>query len=100
MRDLLEVKKQKPKEAKTHVIIIWDYDYWYADYCREKYITKVVEKLDFPMEYEIFTYENKIIILMYKTWELSWLIIESKSLALGIKSMFQLIWKYAPEYKK
>jgi hypothetical protein len=22
MRDLLEVKKQKPKEAKTHVIII------------------------------------------------------------------------------
>ncbi len=100
LKNSLEVKKTKPKETPTHVIIIWEYDYWYANYCREKYMTKTVEKFDFPMEHEIIIYENKVAIVMYKTWELSWVILESTSLADGLRAMFQLIWKYVPESKK
>ncbi len=81
LRNSLEVEKKKPKETPTHVILVGDYDYWYANYCREKYVTKTVEELNFPMEHEIFTYENKVVILMYHSEELSGMIIESHSLA-------------------
>jgi len=100
LRNSLEVEKQKPKETPTHVILVGDYDYWYANYCREKYITKTVEELIFPMEHEIFTYQNKVIILMYHSKELSGVIIESQSLANGICSMFELVWKYAPDIRR
>ncbi len=96
LRNSLEVEKKKPKEAPTHVIIVGDSNYWYANYCREKYMTKTVEELNFPMEHEILTYENKVAILMYHTEELSWVLIESRSLARWIRSMFELVWKYAP----
>lgn len=99
LRNSLEIENQKPKETPTHVILVGDYDYWYANYCREKYITKTVEELNFPMEHEIFTYENKVIILMYHTEELSGIIIESHSLAQWIRSMFELVWKYAPDIR-
>lgn len=99
LRNSLEVEKQKPKETPTHVILVGDYDYWYANYCREKYLTKTVEELTFPMEHEIFAYENKVVILMYHSEELSGVIIESQSLAKGIRSMFELVWKYAPDLR-
>lgn len=100
LRNSLEKKKQKPKEIPTKVIIVWDYNYWYASYCRENYTTKTVEELNFPMEHEIFAYGDKVVILMYQSSELSGVIIESKSLAQGIRSMFDLVWKYAPDIKK
>lgn len=100
LRNSLTVEKQKPDQTPTHVIIVWDSSYWYADYCREKYMTKTVEALTFPMEHEIFTYEDKVIILMYTTGELSWVIIESRSLAQWVRSMFELVWKYAPDIRK
>ena len=100
LKESLIDKKQKPKEAPTHVIIVGNQHYWYADYCREKYFTKTVEELSFPMEHEIFTYESKVIILMYQSEELSGIIIESQSLANGIRSMFELVWKYAPDINK
>jgi sugar-specific transcriptional regulator TrmB len=99
LRSSLEIKKQKPKEIPTHVILVGNHDYWYANYCREKYVTKTVEDLRFPMEHEIFTYEDKVVILMYHSEELSGVIIESRSLALGIRSMFELVWKYAPDIR-
>lgn len=42
LQELLEIKKTKSKEIKTHVIIIGEHDYWYAQYCRNHYITKTV----------------------------------------------------------
>ncbi len=99
LKNALITEKQKPTETPTHVIIVGDADYWYANYCREKYITKTVEELTFQMEHEIFTYESKVVILMYQTNELSGIVIESKSLAHGLRSMFELIWKYAPDIR-
>jgi hypothetical protein len=99
LHNSLEVEKQKPKEAPTHVILVGNHDYWYANYCQEKYTTKTVEELVFPMEHEIFTYEDKTVILMYHSDELSGVIIESHSLAQGIRSMFELVWKYAPDVR-
>lgn len=49
------------------------------------------------MEHELFTYGNKVAILMYHKQEVAGIIIESISLANGIRSMFELIWKYAPD---
>lgn len=100
LQNALITEKQKPAETPTHVIVVWNHDYWYANYCREKYITKTVEELTFPMEHEIFTYENKVIILMYHTEELSGVLLESHSLADGIRSMFELVWKYAPDIRE
>lgn len=97
LRNALEKDHSKPKEAPTHVIIVWSANYWYAEYCKQNYTTKVVDELIFPMKHEIFTYENKVIILMYHSTELSGIMIESESLAQGIRSMFELVWKYAPE---
>lgn len=99
LKNSLEVEKQKPKETPTHVILVGDHDYWYANYCREKYVTKTVEELTFPMEHEIFVYGDKVVILMYHSEELSGVIIESHSLAEGIRSMFELVWKYAPDLR-
>lgn len=100
LRNSLEIEQSKPSETPTHVILVWNSDYWYANYCREKYFTKTVEELSFPMEHEIFTYWNKVIILMYHSDELAGAIIESHSLANWIRSMFELIWKYAPEVRR
>lgn len=99
LRNALEVEKQKPSETPTHVILVGDHDYWYANYCRDKYVTKTVEELTFPMEHEIFTYGDKVAILMYHSEELSGVIIESHSLAQWICSMFELVWKYAPDLR-
>lgn len=99
LQNSLITEKQKPAETPTHVIVVGNHDYWYANYCREKYITKTVEELNFPMEHEIFTYKNKVVILMYQSEELSGVIIESKSLASWVRSMFELVWKYAPDIK-
>ena len=49
------------------------------------------------MEHELFTYGNKVAILMYHKHEVAGIILESTSLANGIRSMFSLIWKYAPD---
>ena len=100
LQNSLVTEKQKPTETPTHVIVVGNHDYWYANYCREKYITKTVEELTFPMEHEIFTYENKVIILMYHSEELSGVVLESHSLANGIRSMFELVWKYAPDIRE
>jgi hypothetical protein len=43
---------------------------------------------------EIVLWWNKVGILSYNTDEIYWLIIESKILSSGLKSMFNLIWKY------
>ena len=63
-------------------------------------MTKTVEESTFAMEHEIFTYENKVVILMYHPQEVSGVIIESLSLANWIRSMFDLIWKYAPDIRE
>jgi HTH-type transcriptional regulator, sugar sensing transcriptional regulator len=100
LRTALEIDKQKPPETPTHVILVGDHDYWYANYCRDHYMTKTVEEGTVAMEHEIFTYENKVVILMYHPQEVSGVIIESLSLANGIRSMFDLIWKYAPDIRE
>ena len=100
LQNTLEKTQQKPAEAPTHVVLVGDHDYWYANYCREHYMTKTVEESTFAMEHEIFTYENKVVILMYHPQEVSGVIIESLSLANGIRSMFDLIWKYAPDIRE
>jgi hypothetical protein len=97
LRNSLEVEKTKPKETPTNIIVIGESGYWYADYCRKHYNTKTVAELEFAMEHELFTYGNTIIMLMYSSSELSGIMIESKTLADGIRSMFELIWKYTPE---
>ncbi len=56
LKNSLEVEGKKPKETPTNVILVGNSDYWYANYCRKKYVTKTIEELSFPMEHEIFTY--------------------------------------------
>lgn len=97
LRRTLEVERRKPPEVPTHVIIVGESDHWYARYCREHYHTKTVPMPAFPMEHEIFAYQDQVIILMYHTSELSGIVIESRSLADGIRSMFDLVWSYAPD---
>lgn len=100
IRKSLETKKEKPETIRTNIILVGSHEYWYANYCKEHYNTKIVESGVFPMEHEIFTYGNKVAILMYHKKEVAWIIIESTSLAHGIRSMFELIWKYAPDREK
>lgn len=96
LQELLEIKKSKSEEIKTHIIIMGKPDYWYAQYCRDHYITKTIAEWSFPMEHEMFTYGwNKTMILMYHEKELSGMIIESESLARWIRSIFDLVWKSA-----
>lgn len=92
----LERKKEKPDEVPTNIILIGSHQYWYAQYCKNHYNTKIVESTTFPMEHEIFTYGNKTVVLMYHKKEVAGIIIESESLSNGIRSMFELIWKYTP----
>lgn len=99
LKTSLEKKKEKPIETPTNIILIGSHTYWYAEYCRKHYKTKIVEDGLFPMEHEIFTYGNKVAILMYHKKEVAGIIIESTSLANGIRSMFELIWKYAPDIR-
>ena len=97
LKTLLEKKKEKPDGVPTNIVLIGSLKYWYANYCKEHYNTKIVESGTFPMEHEIFTYGNKVSILMYHKNEVAGITIESISLANGIRSMFELIWKYAPD---
>jgi hypothetical protein len=55
----------------------------------------------FDMTNEIIAYwTTKVAILMYGTHELSWLVIESPTLNICLRNMFDIIWKTHRNHKK
>lgn len=86
--------KYRVKQKATTRAIVADTNSKYSRYHLEKQDAIIVDDPIFNMWNEIVLWWNKVGILSYNTDEIYWLIIESKILSSGLKSMFNLIWKY------
>jgi hypothetical protein len=81
-------------ETKTRAIITKWVSNRYEKYHTQKHENLLIKDQIFDFSNEIIVCGgNKIAIVMYNTNELSWLMIDSKTLHNGLKSMFNLIWK-------
>lgn len=86
--------KYRVKQKATTRAIVADTNSKYSRYHIEKQDAIIVDDPIFNMWNEIVLWWNKVWILSYNTDEIYWLIIESKILSNGLRSMFNLIWKY------
>lgn len=93
--DFKEAREKVKVESK---VIISDINWNYNRYHEKNHNRVIISDPLFNMWNEIVLYwNNKIWILNYQSWEIYWLVVESKTLYETFESMFNLIWK---AYKK
>nr|MDD3720589.1 helix-turn-helix domain-containing protein [Candidatus Gracilibacteria bacterium] len=92
-----EFKEYRLKQKTPTKAIISDRNSNYSKYHQENHNTLIIEDEVFEMGNEIVIYGAKVAILSYNKDEIYGLVIESKVLSKGLKSMFNLIRK---TYKK
>lgn len=81
-------------KTKTRAIISWKDISEYSAYNRDNHDSIVIEDEIFEMSNEIVVFwSSKIALLMYSTKELSWIVIESKTLHDALRNIFNVIWK-------
>lgn len=79
-------------KTKTKAIISWNSKSIYSRYNKETHESIIIEDEVFDMANEIVLFGiSKVAILMYSSNELSWLVIDSKTLYESLKGFFNLI---------
>ena len=79
--------------TKTKAIVSSQYCSKYADYNTKLHDSVLIDDPIFNMENETVLYNWKVAMLLYSTDEMSWVVIESKTLYNSLKSMFNLLRK-------
>ena len=87
------VKLRLKNKTKTKAIISKKILTKYSDYHEEKHDSVLIDDPIFNMENETVLYNWKVAMLLYSTDEMSWVVIESKTLYNSLKSMFNLLRK-------
>lgn len=60
---------------------------------------KQIDNEEFPLEFDIYIYDNKVAISSFKD-DIWGIVIESKAVSTSMRSMFKIAWKYIPHNKK
>ncbi len=90
---LNEFKSKRMKKDFVTKAIVTKADTAYNTYTKQNHEYIEIDSPLFELWNEIVLYDsNKVAVLMYWSWEMSALIIESVTLHNGLKSMFQFMW--------
>lgn len=91
-------KRLEQKKVKGRVIYTTESNYTPPENLKGLWTYKQLPKKEFPMHGELTVYGNKVAMIALKG-KLIGVIIESKEMAMMVRTMFELAWKQSDNYK-